>query len=124
MAMFDILPTAFIFFAGAIIVALLPSGRIRSAISLLIPILAGWQVYNLPAGVFAQIELFGQTLDMMRVDKLSRVFALIFCLAAFLGNLYAWHVRDTAQQLAALFYAGSALGAVFSGDLVTFFFYW
>ena len=51
MAMFDILPTAFIFFAGAIIVALLPSGRIRSAISLLIPILAGWQVYNLPAGV-------------------------------------------------------------------------
>jgi hypothetical protein len=28
MAMFDILPTAFIFFAGAIIVALLPSGRI------------------------------------------------------------------------------------------------
>ncbi len=124
MAMFDILPTAFIFFAGAIIVAFLPSGRIRSAISLLIPILAGWQVYNLPAGEFAQIELFGQTLDMMRVDKLSRVFALIFCLAAFLGNLYAWHVRDTAQQLAALFYAGSALGAVFAGDLVTLFFYW
>ncbi|MDG1936292.1 MAG: Na(+)/H(+) antiporter subunit D [Paracoccaceae bacterium] len=122
--MFDILPTAFIFFAGAIIVALLPSGRIRSAISLLIPILAGWQVYNLPVGVFAQIELFGQTLDMMRVDKLSRVFALIFCLAAFLGNLYAWHVRDTVQQLAALFYAGSALGAVFAGDLVTLFFYW
>lgn len=124
MAMFDILPTAFIFFAGAIIVALLPSGRMRSAISLLIPILAGWQVLNLPAGVFAQIELFGQTLDMMRVDKLSCVFGLIFCLAAFLGNLYAWHVRDTVQQLAALFYAGSALGAVFAGDLVTLFFYW
>lgn len=124
MAMFDILPTAFIFFAGAIIVALLPSGRIRSAISLLIPVLAGWQVYNLPAGVFAQIEVFSQNLDMMRVDKLSRVFALIFCLAAVLGNLYAWHVRDTVQQLAALFYAGSALGAVFAGDLVTLFFYW
>ena len=124
MAMFDILPTAFIFFAGAIIVALLPSGRIRSAISLLIPLLAGWQVYNLPSGVFAQIELFGQTLEMMRVDKLARVFALIFCLAAFLGNLYAWHVRDTVKQLAALFYAGSALGAVFAGDLVTLFFYW
>ena len=124
MAIFDILPTAFIFFAGAIIVALLPSGRIRSAISLLIPLLAGWQVYNLPSGVFAQIELFGQTLEMMRVDKLARVFALIFCLAAFLGNLYAWHVRDTVQQLAALFYAGSALGAVFAGDLVTLFFYW
>ena len=124
MAMFDILPTAFIFFAGAIIVALLPSGRIRSAISLLIPLLAGWQVYNLPSGVFAQIELFGQTLEMMRVDKLARVFALIFCLAAFLGNLYAWHVRVLVLLLGAVFYAGSALGAVFAGDLVTLFFYW
>ena len=122
--MFDTLPTAFIFFTGALIVALLPSGRIRAAISLLIPMLAAWQVYNLPTGVFAQIELFGQTLDMLRVDKLSRVFALIFCIAAFLGNLYAWHVRDTVQQLAALFYAGSALGAVFAGDLITLFFYW
>ena len=28
------------------------------------------------------------------------------------------------QQLAALFYAGSAIGAVFAGDLVTLFFYW
>ena len=122
--MFDTLPTAFIFFTGALIVALLPSGRIRAAISLLIPMLAAWQVYNLPVGVFVQIELFGQTLDMLRVDKLSRVFALIFCIAAFLGNLYAWHVRDTVQQLAALFYAGSALGAVFAGDLITLFFYW
>ena len=124
MAMFDLLPTAFIFFLGALIVAFLPSGRIRSAISLIIPVLAAWQVFNLPIGVFSQIELFGQTLDMMRVDKLSRVFALIFCIAGFLGNLYAWHVRDAVQQLAALFYAGSALGAVFAGDLVTLFIYW
>ena len=28
------------------------------------------------------------------------------------------------QQLAALFYSGSALGAVFAGDLITLFFYW
>ena len=124
MAMFDLLPTAFIFFLGALVVAFLPSGRIRSAISLIIPVLSAWQVFHLPIGVFAQIELFGQTLDMMRVDKLSRVFALIFCIAAFLGNLYAWHVRDAVQQLAALFYAGSALGAVFAGDLVTLFIYW
>ena len=60
----------------------------------------------------------------MRVDKLSRIFALIFCIAAFLGNLYAWHVRDTVQQLAALLYAGAAIGAVFAGDLITLFIYW
>jgi multicomponent Na+:H+ antiporter subunit D len=60
----------------------------------------------------------------MRVDKLSRIFALVFCLAAFLGNLYAWHVRDLVQQVAALLYAGAAIGAVFAGDLITLFFYW
>ncbi len=122
--MFDVFPTAFIFFAGAILVAIAPGHRLRSAIALLIPVMAAWQVYNIPEGVFARAEIFGQTLEMMRVDKLSRVFALIFCIAAFLGNLYAWHVRDRVQQLAALFYSGSALGAVFAGDLITLFFYW
>ncbi len=60
----------------------------------------------------------------MRVDPLARIFGLIFSLAAFLGNLYAWHVRDTVQQVAALLYAGAAIGAVFAGDLLTLFFYW
>jgi multicomponent Na+:H+ antiporter subunit D len=63
-------------------------------------------------------------MEFMRVDRLSRIFALIFTLAAFLGNLYAWHVRDTVQQVAALLYAGSAIGAVFAGDLITLFLYW
>ncbi len=48
----------------------------------------------------------------------------MFTLAALLGNLYAWHVRDTVQQVAALLYAGSAIGAVFAGDLITLFIYW
>ena len=112
--MFDVAPTAFIFFAGILVVAIAPGDRLRSGIALVIPILAGLQVYNIPNGVFAEVDLFGQTLEMMRVDRLSRVFALIFCIAAFLGNLYAWHVRDRVQQLAALFYSGSALGAVFA----------
>ena len=122
--MIDMMPISFLFFAGALLIAALPKGSSGAAISLFIPIIAGWQVYQLPAGTFAEIELMGQTLEMMRVDKLSRVFALIFCIAAFLGNLYAWHVRDKVQQLAALFYSGSALGAVFAGDLITLFFYW
>ena len=41
-----------------------------------------------------------------------------------MGNLYAWHVRDFIQQIAALLYAGAAIGAVFAGDLITLFFYW
>ena len=122
--MTSILPTAFIFIAAALTLGVLPKGHTRSIILLITPILAAWQIWNLPMGIFAQVEFVGHTLDMMRVDKLSRIFGLIFCLAAFLGNLYAWHVRDIVQQIAALLYAGAAIGAVFAGDLITLFFYW
>ena len=122
--MLDVFPTAFIFFAGAFWIAITPFHGLRSTIALLFPILGGWQVYNMPLGVFWEVDLFGQTLEMMRVDKLSKVFALIFCIAAFLGNFYAWHVRDRVQQISALLYSGSALGAVFAGDLISLVFYW
>ena len=120
----DLIPTAFVFFAAAPILLLLPHGKARATWLLVLPALAGWQVWSLAPGAAGQVQFFGFTLELMRVDKLSRVFGLIFCLAAFIGNLYAWHVRDTVQQIAALLYAGAAIGAVFAGDLLTLFFYW
>ena len=75
-------------------------------------------------GDFSQISFFGFELELMRLDSLSRIFVLIFCLAAFLGNLFAWHLRDTIQQVSALAYAGSAIGAALSGDMIALFFYW
>ncbi len=122
--MLDALPTAFLFFAAAILLLAMPQGRLRGVLLLVVPLIAGWQVWSLPFGELVQVGFFGFELELMRVDKLSRVFGLIFTLAAFLGNLYAWHVRDTVQQVAALLYAGSAIGAVFAGDLITLFFYW
>jgi len=122
--MLDQIPTAFLFFAGAIALFALPQGRLRGALLLIVPIIAAWQVWGLEIGSHQTMGFFNFELDLMRVDKLSRIFGLIFCLAAFLGNLYAWHVRDTVQQVAALLYAGSAIGAVFAGDLITLFFYW
>jgi len=122
--MIEAVPIAFLFFAGALILLALPKGPARAALSLIIPVVAGFMVWSLPEGQLWTAGLMGFDLEFMRVDKLSRVFALIFCVAAFLGNLYAWHVRDTVQQFVALLYAGSAIGAVFAGDLLTLFFYW
>ena len=124
MMMLNLMPTAFLFIAAAFLLLALPKGPLRAALLLLVPLVAGAQVWSLPEGTYGQFDLLGLTLDTMRVDKLSRIFALIFCIAAFLGNLYAWHVRDTVQQLAALLYAGAAIGAVFAGDLITLFIYW
>lgn len=124
MMMLNLMPTAFLFIAAAFLLLALPKGPLRAALLLVVPLVAGAQVWSLPEGTYGQFDLLGMTLDTMRVDKLSRIFALIFCIAAFLGNLYAWHVRDTVQQIAALLYAGAAIGAVFAGDLITLFIYW
>ena len=119
------MPPAFLFFLGALVLPFLPrDGWLRSLLSVSVPVFAAAMVWQLEAGIGAKAVLFGLPLEMMRVDKLSTVFALVFCLAAFLGNLYAWHVKDTVQQVAALAYAGSAIGAVFAGDLITLFIYW
>ncbi len=122
--MLDQIPTAYLFFAAAIVLLALPKGPMRAGLLLIVPIIAAWQIWTMPLGMHYAVPLFGFDLELMRVDKLARVFGLIFSLAAFLGNLYAWHVRDTVQQVAALLYAGSAIGAVFAGDLITLFFYW
>ena len=122
--MFEVLPVAFLFFAGAILVLVTPSSFLRSCITLVVPVIAFAHLASSPMGTFAVVELAGQQIELMRIDRLSRIFGLIFCIAAFLGNIYAWHVRDRVQQVAALLYAGSAVGAVFSGDFISLFIYW
>ncbi len=121
--MAELFPVSFLFFAAALVLPLLPM-MVRSFLLLGVPVLSGMIVWSLPEGMLWQVSFFGFELELMRVDPLSRIFALIFSLAAFLGNLYAWHVRDTVQQVAALLYVGSAIGAVLAGDLLTLFFYW
>jgi len=122
--MFDVFPTSFFFFAGALLYLATPIPEARKWIMLGIPTVAFAQVATLPMGTFAVVELAALDIELMRVDRLARIFGLIFCIAAFLGNLYAWHVKDPVQQVAALLYAGSAIGAVFAGDFVTLFLYW
>lgn len=122
--MIDVISPAFFFLIASVVVAFLPYGMLRTALLLGAPVVAGLYILDLPAGVGGAIDIAGLSLETMRVDKLSIIFGLIFCLAAFIGNLYALHVKDKLQQVAALAYAGSAVGAVFAGDLVTLFLFW
>ena len=91
---------------------------------LMLPVLAFAHLLLLPHGDLGQVTLFDLALTTTRVDRLSLLFGYVFLIAALLGVVYALHVRDTVQQVAALIYAGSALGAVFAGDLVTLFVFW
>ncbi len=112
-----------ILIAGGILVPLLPA-RLRSLPLVVLPVLAFAYLLTLPDGEWGRLQVMDLSLVTLRVDKLSLLFGYVFMLAAFLGGIYALHVRDIAQQSAALIYAGSAVGAVFAGDLVTLFVFW
>jgi multicomponent Na+:H+ antiporter subunit D len=120
--MFELWP-ALPLFLGAALSGLL-TGQARAAVMLGAPLLGALGLYQLAPGTSTTLELFGYTLTPVRVDDLSLLFGYLFHLAAFIGVLYALHVRDRIQDVAALAYAGSAVGAVFAGDLLTLFVYW
>lgn len=117
------LSPALILIIGAFLVPFLPKIA-RSPLMLALPILAMLQLWDIPFGNHGQMELMGLKLTTLRLDKLSLIFSTIFIIAAFLGVIYALHVDDVLQQVAGLAYAGSALGAVLAGDLLTLFLYW
>lgn len=117
------LPPALIFFAGALLVALAP-GRLRPMLTLLVPLVGGWNLWYVAQGGGFEVALFDYQLELLRADKLAMLFGILFHLATFLACLYAFHVRDRSQQVSSLLYAGGALGAVYAGDMITLFVAW
>ncbi len=121
--MIELPPPAWLLLVGALLVPVLPAS-LRRWYVILLPALAFFYIARLPEGLSWQVQFFGHDLTLLRVDKLSRIFGYIFTLNAFAAMVYAFYVKESGQHLAALFYIGSALGAVFAGDLVSFYFYW
>ena len=91
---------------------------------LLLPVAGLAHLLGLNPGEYCRIGIFDYSLTLVRIDSLSLVFGYIFHIAALLGVTYALHVKDNAQHVAGLFYAGSAVGALFAGDLITLFVFW
>lgn len=146
-------PPFVLFFVGALVVAF-TKGTARKALVLAIPVIGGLSLWlGVGSEVAAsgplqllELELLGYALTPYRADKLSLLFGYLFHLAAFIGFVYALHLGDGTpdgsvaaevgeddvvgnasaglQHVAAMLYAGSALGAVFAGDFITLFVFW
>ncbi len=118
------LPPFIPFFVGAVL-ALFTRGPVRSFLMLTIIVLSGLQLWMIPeTEIRVHLDFLGYELIPYRLDDLSRIFGYVFHIAAFISVLYALHVRDTIQHVSGLLYAGSAIGAVFAGDLLTLFVFW
>lgn len=117
------LPPFALFFVGALLL-LFTRGVVSSAITIVIPIVSFILLLQWQHGEFYQYSLLGIDLTLVRVDRLSLLFAYLFHLAALIGGIYALHEKDKVQQVAALAYVGSAIGAVFAGDWISLFIFW
>jgi multicomponent Na+:H+ antiporter subunit D len=111
------------FVVGAILCSIL-SGIPRKIIALATPVVGLLGLLGLPDGASFTISFFGFDLILAQVDRLSFLFALLFHIAALIGVIYALHVKNRLEIGSALLYAGSAIGTVLAGDLVTLFVGW
>lgn len=117
------IPPGLLLILGALLVPLLP-GAWRKAYMMILPLAGLWALAGAENGVFYSFTFFTYEIVPVRIDGLSLVFGYIFHIAAILSVVFAWHNDDTVEQMAGLAYAGSGIGAVFAGDLITLFIYW
>src|ERR1700693_1453915 len=91
---------------GAWVLPLL-KGRTRRLFMGLLPGLALVLCLLLEPGTYGVVRFLGQDLVFGRVDRLSLVFSYVFALLALVGMIFALHVKDDSQHVAALTYMGS-----------------
>ncbi len=117
------IPPGLIMVVGALLVAVFPR-RLQAVSVLALSCLSLVVFLYAPQGISSVWNFLGVSIEITRIDKISRLFGIVFHLAAILAAIYALHVRDARQHVAALAYAGAAIGAVAAGDLLTLFVYW
>ncbi len=117
------IPPAFILLFGAALLPLFPK-NLRPTVFLAFPLAALVWIFSMEAGKHLTYSLAGLELILLQVDPLNRGFGLAFSFAALAGGIYAMHMRDTRQQVAALGYIGGSLGVCFAGDFFTLLIFW
>jgi len=109
---------------GGLLLPLLPrSTRILAV--LLLPLLTAYAAWNIPEGTDIVSHFAGLLLHPVYYHPYSLIFATVFCIAAFIGGVFALKTVSRPLELSAAYlYAGSAVSAVYSGDLVSLFIFW
>jgi multicomponent Na+:H+ antiporter subunit D len=117
------IPPGFVMILGGLMIPFVAS-RLRSMFFVLVPLVTLSIIWTMPDGTTISTGLPDYTLILVKVDSLSRIFAVIFAIITIGGGLYAFHLKDAGQQIAALLYGGGSIGACFAGDYITLFMFW
>jgi len=119
----SLLIPAFIFFIGALVL-LAVRGKAKQILILAVPVITFFYITRLSPDATWIIPFLQYDLNFLHVDKLSKVFGYIFCIAAFGSLLFALHIEGKLEHFSALIYVGSALGVVFAGDFFSLYIFW
>ena len=117
------LPPVLFWLVGAALLPVLPV-RWRAPACVAFPAAALVHVALLPTGTVLGVSFVGYDLVFLQVGGLSKAFGLAFAGVSVAAGIYAWHMHELRQQLAAMLYAGGALGVVFAGDFFTLLVFW
>ncbi|MFQ6023311.1 MAG: Na(+)/H(+) antiporter subunit D [Acidiferrobacterales bacterium] len=117
------IPPGLILVLGALLLPLV-RGSLRAALLLGLPLVALALTWQIPDGVTVSLFFLDYELVPVRGSPLSRLFATVFALMAFVGALYGLYQARLVELVAAYVYAGGALGVTFAGDLLTVFIFW
>ncbi|RLI94613.1 MAG: Na+/H+ antiporter subunit D, partial [Candidatus Altiarchaeales archaeon] len=123
MVSINILHPGMIFIIGAFLIPIL-KGNLRRIYLLFIPSFAFLNLLYMQKGIYWTYRFLDYDIVFGRIDTISLCFAYVFLIFAFLGIIYALHLKENGQHIAAFIYIGSSLGVVFSGDLLSLFIFW
>lgn len=119
---------------GGFLIPFIPWKRAKQAYFLALPLVGLSIMVSTSMGLFGAIPpwpdsmhkwnvpFLQYTLDIVRINKLSVLFGYVYVIAAFCMNIYSLGVKNDWERVASMIYVGSALGAIFAGDLFTLFF--
>lgn len=116
-------PPGLVLVLGAFLLPIIAK-KLRAILTLGLPLITLFLVWSLPNGSFSIFPLFDYQLTFVHSDSLSRLFATVFSIMTFGGSLYALKQKRVLELVAVFVYAGSAIGVVLAGDLISLFIFW
>lgn len=118
-----LLPPGLILIAAGFL-AIVLKGTARTAVLVIAALGALLLIVSIPEGSYLESQYLGMEHKPFVLDKLSRLFGIIFCIMAALGAIYSHAQNSTLEKSSAFIYAGAALGVVYAGDWLTLFVFW
>ena len=107
-----------------ILIMIVPE-KLRKVLMIAGPVLAALVAMGLDVGGSLCVDIVsGVTLQLLRVDRLAKMFIIIFSAASVIGAVYSLNSENRWETGFEAVYAGSSMGAVLAGDWISLIVFW